>query len=365
MKTRLSLVTIGYALVVAFATAAPIAPPNALKIAGDHPAVRVSGRADGVGTPTVTVGWSGARFRLRFSGSTAVGAWLADEKGNNYAMVWIDGKPGRKFRLEAGEGFYPLADGLAGGEHTIELVRVTECDQGLTRFGGFALDPGAEAVAWRDGPRRRIEFIGDSITCGYGVESNDPHEHFTTGTENFCLGYAGLAARRLDADYLVVARSGIGMVRHYNGAREGDADQMPTVYSQLFYLQPGRDWDPSRFTPDVVCVNLGTNDFSTSGVDVDKFVATYAKFLETLLTRYPAAQVVVLQGPMNTEPTLKSALDSALHRLNADQLNRVHFLAFSPQGAHGYGADYHPNKAQSEITAAELTTYLADLMNWR
>lgn len=365
MNKRLSPGAIAYLLAAALAAAAPIAPSNALKIAGDNPAVRVSGRADGLGTPTVTVGWSGARFRLRFRGSASVGAWLADEKGNNYAMAWIDGKPGRKFRLEAGEGFYPLAEALAGGEHTIELVRVTECDQGSMRFGGFALDRGGEALAWRDGPRRRIEFIGDSITCGYGVESNDPREHFTTGTENFCLGYAGLTARRLDADYLVVARSGIGMVRHYNGAREGDADQMPTVYPQLFYLQPGRDWDAHRFTPDVVCVNLGTNDFSTTGVDGDKFVATYARFLEMLLARYPAAQVVVLQGPMNTEPALKSALDSAIHRLKSDQLVRVHLLSFSPQGAHGYGADYHPNQAQSEITAGELTTYLADLMHWR
>ncbi|HTL66350.1 MAG TPA: SGNH/GDSL hydrolase family protein [Lacunisphaera sp.] len=365
MKTRLTLGIVAFGVAAALAAAAPAAPANALKIAGDNPAIRVSGRADGIGTPTVTVGWSGARFRLRFHDSVSVGVWLADEKGNNYAMAWIDGKPGRKFRLEVGESFYPLADGLAAGEHTVELVRVTECDQGLTRFGGFVLERGGEALAWPEGPARRIEFIGDSITCGYGVESDNPHEHFTTGTENFCLGYAGLTARRLKADYVVVARSGIGIVRHYDGAREGDPDQMPTVYPQLFYLRPGRDWDANRFTPDVVCVNLGTNDFSTTGVDVEKFVATYAKFLEMLLARYPAAQVVALQGPMNTEPALQSALDAALHRLKADELQRVHYLAFSPQGAHGYGADYHPNKAQSEITADELTTFLADLMNWR
>ncbi|HVT72400.1 MAG TPA: SGNH/GDSL hydrolase family protein [Lacunisphaera sp.] len=364
MNTRFCLGAFVFGLVAALATGAPATPADSLKIAADNPAIRVSGRADGIGTATVTVGWSGARFRLRFRDSSSVGAWLADERGNNYAMAWVDGKPGRKFRVEAGEGFYPLARGLEAGEHTVELVRVTECDQGPMRFGGFALERGGEALAWPDRPARRIEFIGDSITCGYGVESDDPHEHFTTGTENFCLGYAGLTARRLDADYLVVARSGIGMVRHYNGDREGDADQMPTVYPQLFYLQPGRDWDASRFTPDVVCVNLGTNDFSTTGVDVDKFVAAYARFVEMLLARYPAAQVVALQGPMNTEPALKSAVDAALHRLRAEEMRRVHYLAFSPQGAHGYGADYHPNRAQAEITAGELTTYLANLLDW-
>jgi lysophospholipase L1-like esterase len=343
----------------------PDAPADALTIAADNPAIRYSGRSEGIGTAKVTIGWSGARMRLRFQGSTSIGAWLDDDSGDNYAMVWIDGQPGKKFRLDARDGFYPLASGLDAGEHTVELVRVTECAVGLTHFRGFTLDRGAKPLAWRDAHQRRIEFIGDSITCGYGVEVDDANLHFTPATENFCLGYSGLTARQLDADYLVVARSGIGIVRNYGGPRDGTKNAMPSVYPHTFYLQPKPDWDFSRFTPDVLCLNLGTNDFSTTGVNVNNFIAAYADFLRMLLARYPAAQIVALQGPMNNSPELKSALHAALAKLDAESLRRIHYFELSAQGAHGYGADSHPNRAQSRINAGELTAFLADLMNWR
>lgn len=344
----------------------PADAAGAVTIGADNPAVRYSGRTDGLGTARVTFGWGGDRVRLRFEGSASVGAWLDDDSGENYAMVWIDGQPGKKLRLNAHDGFYPLADGLGAGEHTVEVVRVTECNLGLTHFRGFVLDHGAKALAWRDAHERKIEFIGDSITCAYGVEVDDKDLHFEPATENFCLGYSGLTARRLDADYLVVARSGIGMFRNYDGPREGSEGTMPTVYPHTFFLRPKPDWDWHRFTPDVVCLNLGSNDFSTTGVDGEKFTAAFAQFLGMLLEHYPAAQIVVLQGPMDTDnQALAAALHDAIHRLGDENAPRLHYFALSQQRDGGYGADYHPNRAQSKISADELTPFLAQLMNWR
>ena len=339
-------------------------PDDAVAIGADNPSIRYSGRSEGIGTAKVTFGYSGARQRLRFTG-TSVGVLMDDEKGANYAMAWIDGQPGEKFQLNARDGFYPLAHGLKEGEHTVEVVRVTECFLGLTSFRGFVLDRGAKALPWHDVHERRIEFIGDSITCGYGVEVDDPKLHFVPATENYCLGYSALAARQLDADTLVVARSGIGMLRNYDGPRDGSKDAMPEIYPHTFYLQAKPEWDFSRFTPDVVCVNLGTNDFSTTGVNVDKFVASYVNFGTMLLKRYPHAQLVILQGPMDTSKVLRAALDRVVNQLPAAASQRIHFLALSPMGSAGYGADSHPNRAQSEINAAELSAFLSKLMAWR
>lgn len=341
----------------------PTQDAAAVAIGADNPYIRYSGRSDGVGTTAVTFGYSGARIRLRFEGPS-VGMWLDDPSGRNYAMVWVDGKPGRKFRLAAPDGFYSLAEGLAPGEHTVEVVRVTECTMGLTTFHGFVLNHGGEARPWRGTADRRIEFIGDSITCGYGVEADSPKQHFSPTTENFCLGYSGLTARQLGADYLVVARSGIGMVREYNGPHEGSKITMPGIYPATFYLQPKPMWDFRCFTPNVVCVNLGTNDFSTTGVNVDKFVAAYIDFGTRLLQHYPHAQLVVLQGPMDNRKELRAALDRVVAHLRKTAANRVHFFELSPQGRLGFGADHHPNRAQSQINAAELTAYLSDLMGW-
>jgi hypothetical protein len=98
---------------------------------------------------------------------------------------------------------------------------------------------------------------------------------------------------------------------------------------------------------------------------VDTFVAAYVKFVNLLLIRYPDAKVVLLQGPMNNSEALGAALFRIIGQLSGKYANRVHFLELSPQGSAGHGADYHPNRAQSEISAIELTAFLSDLMDWR
>jgi len=350
---------------VAFAQACTsLDKDDSVRIGANNPAIQYSGRSEGTGTSRVTLGYSGARVRLRFQG-TSVGINLKDDSGENYAMVWIDGEAGAKFRLNSKDDFYTLAEGLEQGEHTVEVVRITECNFGLTHFNGFVLNKGAKALEWKDAHKRKIEFIGDSITCGYGVEANDPNLHFDAATENFCLGYSALAARELDADYLVVSRSGIGIVRNYDGPFEGSDNTMPEVYPHTFYLQSKPDWDYTLFTPDVVCINLGTNDFSTSGVNVDKFVSSYVDFAKMILTRYPEAKLMLIQGPMNNSEDLKDALTLVVNQLSKAFPERVSYFELSAQGSVGLGADYHPNRAQSKINAAELSKSLSDLMGWK
>jgi len=326
--------------------------------------IRYSGRSTGIGTNDVAVGYSGARERLRFEG-TSVAARIRDDSGENYAVAFVDGKMGDKFRLNAPDGVYKLADNLAYGAHTVEIVRVTECNFGLTHFLGFELNAGAKILAWPVEKERRIEFIGDSITCGYGVEAANENEHFSAATENFCLGIAGLAARKLDAEYLVVSRSGIGIMRNYDGPREGGTggDTMPDIYPNTFYMIRGA-WDFSGFAPDVVCINLGTNDFSTSGCDIDKFVATYIAFAGKILERHPNAKLVILQGPMENSRPLRDALGRVIEALSKQAPGRVSYFAMSAQGAHGYGADWHPSRLQAEIGANELSGFLSSLMGW-
>lgn len=301
---------------------------------------------------------------MRFVGRT-LALRMADASTENYVKVWIDGEPQPKFRLDAPGGLYSLAEGLDSGEHTVEVVRLTECFLGLIQFQGFELDPSGEALPWPEAADRRIEFIGDSITCGYGVEASDPNARFEASTENFCDAYSGLTARQLKADYLVVARSGIGMVRNYNGPYEGSEETMPKIYPETFYQVEGAPWDFSRFVPQVVCINLGTNDFSTTGVNVETFVSTYIDFARGVLERYPdETQLVILQGPMNNDDALGGALARIVERLREEAPERVHFLELTAQGPLGFGASYHPNRAQSHLNADELTAYLAELMDW-
>lgn len=85
----------------------------------------------------------------------------------------------------------------------------------------------------RSCPNVGLNFIGNSITCGYGVESENPKDPFTYDTENHFYTYAARTARALKAQHLVVARSGIGIYRNYAGPRSGSKDCMPAMYEQV------------------------------------------------------------------------------------------------------------------------------------
>ena len=107
---------------------------------------------------------------------------------------------------------------------------------------------------------RTIEFIGDSYTCGYGTESSSKHDKFLAETENCNLTYAAISGRYFDADIVHISHSGRGIVRNYNSIDPGET--MVKKYDQTFDEVDSLKWEASGFTPDIVVIYLGTNDFS-------------------------------------------------------------------------------------------------------
>ncbi|MGE9289535.1 MAG: SGNH/GDSL hydrolase family protein, partial [Puniceicoccales bacterium] len=221
-----------------------------------------------------------------------------------------------------------------------------------------------KVLPWPAPESRTIEFIGDSITCGYGIEADGPDNPFRPSEENFCDTYAYRAATALNADFLVVARSGIGMLRNYGGPADGSPDNMPAIYERTLFKSETPLWDASRFTPDVVCINLNTNDFSNEGPNVDKFRAAYVDFVHRIQKRYPHAKIVLLQGPMNNDPKVQAILKQVAAECTEPGGHSVTYFEMSRQGDHGFGAHYHPSQKQAEINGAELTQYLRELMDW-
>ena len=329
-------------------------------VSADNPLLLYSGRRDDTKQGEVRLGYSGARVRIAFEGA-ALGLRMESAQPN-WVDIFIDGKRTDKIKVEG--SYAEVAAGLGNGIHTAEIVKATEGAVGPVVFKGISLPEGGKAVEWPAKQTRKIEFIGDSITCGYGIEANDPLLHFTPETENFCDAYAWRAARALNADYLVVARSGIGMLRNCNGPADGSPDNMPAIYTRTLFYEPSSAWDPARFVPDVVCINLGTNDFSTPDIKPEKYAAAYLTFLDMLLDRYPAARVVLLIGPMQNSQQVKDILAQVAEAANKDHAGRVSFFALSKQGGHGFGADYHPSREQAKINGVELTDYLSGLMGW-
>jgi len=338
---------------------------SALSVTPDNPLVKTSGRVEFTEEGHVLLGYSGTRLRLAFEGESSVTVKLRSVGQSNWLNVYLDGQRLRKLEITREWQMIQLVDKSSAGLHTLELVKATEGYEGNIEIAQVLLTDHASLQAWPNPETRRIEFIGDSITCGYGIEADNRDAHWSPSTENFCDNYAWLTAQALQADYLVVARSGIGMRRNYNGPRIGNQENLPFLYERTFFNQPTPLWEPTRFTPDVVCINLGTNDFSTTGVEPAAFEAAYAAFVQRILSQYDQAKIVCLLGPMLNAPEVKSMLLRIAEQANQTLTSpRVYHFEMTAQGPLGYGADWHPSQAQAKLNAEELTAYLRGLLHW-
>ena len=262
-----------------------------------------------------------------------------------------------------------LATALPQGEHSLHLMYIIEGYDLKPDFRGFILDRDARLLPPPPLSERTIEFIGNSITCGYGNESIVASDPFEYETENHYLTYAQLTCRALGARAHVVARSGIGVYRSYGGPKTGTPDNvMTTEYEYTTLYDRSEQWDFSRYQPQLVCINLGTNDLSTNNYDVALLKAAYQKFLKQVRSHNPQARIVFLCGSMLNgqeleiaRQTLNDVVDEA--RRQGDQA--VYRFDFTPQtGDIRYGASWHPSVWQHQKMAAELTAYLRSLMQW-
>ena len=290
--------------------------------------------------------------------------------GSGYFMAQIDEAEPFKVAFRGNrDSLVTLATALADGAHTVKLMFCMEGYEMKPDFRGFVIDSEASLLAPPALPERRMEFIGNSITCGYGNESILRSDHFEYETENHYFSYAQITTRNLQAMAHVVARSGIGVYRSYDGPKSGTPDNvMTTEYEYTNLYDRSEQWDFSRYQPDVVCINLGTNDLSTNNYDVDLLRQAYKRFLTQVRSHNPRARIVYLCGSMLggkeldiARHTLDDVVDEA--RKNGD--NEVYRFDFSPQtGSLGYGADSHPSLRQHQLMAEELTTFLRQLMKW-
>jgi lysophospholipase L1-like esterase len=322
------------------------------------PEVHYVGRVDTSDPKAARFAWSGSGAVVRFTGTT-VSVKLAG--GQEYTVV-VDGSV--KPKLTAMDGANLLASGLSAGEHVVELYRRTEANLGESQLLGFDFADGQLLAP--PAVTRRLEVIGDSITCGYGDEGADMSCGFTPQTENHYLSYAAIAARNLKAELSTVAWSGKGVVCNYGDDATSCMDPLPKYYDRTLPDRDDSTWDFSRFQPDAVVINLGTNDFSTdSDPDQATFEAAYKQLLGRIRTAYPEAHILCTNGPMLNGADLdklRMYLEHVVQDLNDP---KVTTFEITPQdGSDGYGCDWHPSLARHEKVAATVTAAVKAAVGW-
>lgn len=300
--------------------------------------------------------YSGCTIRTVFTG-TFVEAVLRDAELKDFFAVILDGQPS-VIATDRRDGTYVLAQGLPSRPHTLEIIRRTEWHGGNTTFAGLRIDSDATLLPPQVSTRR-IEFIGDSYTCGYGIEGKSHDEHFSYATENSYLSFGALAARSLHAEALFVCRSGIGMVQSYDGNKEFN---MPRLYDEVVQNKD-LAWDFSRYQPQLVVIDLGDNDHAKP-LDREAFIDAYLRFLARLRGHYPEAKIVCVVGPSPANETWEkwqADVHAVVERRRATD-PQVYYFGISNFELHG--SDWHPNLTEHGKIAGELTPFLQKLMGW-
>lgn len=309
----------------------------------------------------------GVQINARFTGTSL--RMMAKPK-SGYFMVQIDGaEPFKVSFMGERDSVATLATALQRGEHTVRMMYVIEGYELKPDFRGFVLDEGASLLPPPALPERTIEFIGNSITCGYGNESISRDDPFEYATENHYYTYGQMTARALNAMAYVVARSGIGVYRSFGGPKTGTPENvMTTEYEYTNLYDRSERWDFSRYQPQVVCINLGTNDLSTNNYDAKLLKQGYVKFLKQVRSHNPKAKIVFLCGSMLGGKELgiaQKAMNEVVEEAHKEGDTEVYRFDFTPHtGDLYYGADWHPSLWQHQKMAGELTAFLRTLMHW-
>lgn len=362
MKTR-NIVASVFALIACAAPASVTLPPDGKWIKPTDSNIVYVGRVSFRNPMAPMFNYPGTEIRAGFTGTSLK---MVCKPMTGYFMVSIDGCKAFKACYNAPkDSVVTLAAALKPGKHTVRAMYVIE---GLDRkgdFRGFIVDEGC-GLFRPELPKHRIEFIGNSITCGFGNESLRKDDPFEFESENHYYTYATIVSDKLNALHTAVARSGIGVYRNAGAPIEGSADNMRVQYPYTIFNDHSERWDFSRFTPEVVCINLGTNDFSNGNYKIDKYEAAYREFLSTVRGYYPKAAVVLLTGSMlqgKDNEQQKQVLNRIADDFRKAGDKQIYRLDFSPQkGDLGYGACWHPSYRQHRKMADELYPLLRKLL---
>ena len=347
------------ALAVAAAAPACSQPPEGQRIP-----VAVGGRVVAERDGALRFGWPGVYFEGRFSGT---GVHVVIDKGPDRLRLLIDGV--EKARFERAGAVDARIGGLSKGEHRFRLEKLAESQSDSSRLVGFYPLDGGKALAPPARAGRSIEFIGDSYTVGYGDTApghscTQAEIHDTTDTQQ---AFGPLVARHFGADYRVIAFSGRGVVRNYGGSAPGVA--MPDLYPRLIPSDPAtRETGPSRWHPQIIVINLGTNDFSTpvhageawrdAAALRAAYQARYIAFVRGLLAKQPQAKLV-LMGSDVFYPDVTRIAD-VLGKVAPGRVSAVHFT-----GLDLGGCDWHPSLKDHQRLAALLQAEIARIRAFR
>lgn len=350
--------------------------------------IRLVGRYDLTAAGAPRLSWTGSQIFLRFFGTSLAMKVNAHRLGTeadgqpmcDFWQITVDQNPPMILATPEGVATYQIAADLELTEHEVVIYKRTESLVGFVDFLDFDYGASGKNLAPAPAPAasRHLEFIGDSITAGFGLEAANEQCKFSAATENSYGAFAQQTALALRAEAHLLAWSGRGVYRNYD---ETTVETMPELYERTLphEASPDRRWDFSHWPADAVVINLGTNDFhaadpAQSVPPRQDFVSAYVHLLDKVQQHHPTASIWCCLGPMISaehRPIAAAYVKEAQasfsqkRNLSLDIKAQLHYLEFDrPLSGDGFGADFHPSRATQAKMADRLTLALKKNLGW-
>lgn len=347
-------------------------------IQADDSHIQYMGRIDFSNPKAPTYSFPGVTIRVKFNGSQLVAVIKDYASGGsqttNYYNVVIDNVLSHKLQVNNSDTLYTCASGLSYGPHTVELVKRTESSVGKSSFKGVVIEESA-LLTLPALPSYKIEFIGDSWTCGYGneISTNSPNTGFHSVYEDNYRAWGYTVAKKFNAQYHATAISGRGMYRNNSGTTTG---VIPDEYERLFAGQSAPLWNFNNYVPDLIIIHLGTNDWYPETLtipnmlDSASYVNKYITFIDSLRSYYGSTpRIICAFGNsksdywpvgLNHLTRWRNYLNAVVNHFTGLGDNLVHKFELSVQNA-PYGEDWHPTIATHNQMANEMAAYIQTL----
>lgn len=307
-------------------------------------------------------GWPGSGIELSFEGR-----WLDIEitdGGAGIMDITVDGIEQPPLILRTGTQTYRAVkrNVFDRSPVAVAITRRTEVfDTGLFTISAITTD--GQIIPTPPKDSRKILFIGDSITAGFGVRGTTKDCVYNPATNHPRGAFAALTADIFNADYHLIAISGRGVVHNW------DANPAPVMPTQIDFALPddtgGTPWDHTQFIPDVVVITLGTNDWSENDPGREAFRNGYSDMLIDIRARFPAAHIVTAGGPLldgKEGAAIRDGIDFAMADLSDDNISTLDFT-LSPTGII-WGCNSHPGQNSMQRMARDLAGHIANQKTW-
>lgn len=291
-----------------------------------------------------------------------------------WVSVFFDGEeePLISFELGCEKEIKTLFESKTQETHQIRIVKLTENSKSYVGINGFEME-GQILELDEKKSKKTIEFIGDSITCGFGNMVEDRDRLFFSEDENGWMSYASIAARTLDMDWNMVCMSGICSQLRTGMPMDYGMNDLYLYTDRIWQDRFRKDqelqkWDFASNAKDYVVINLGTND--ATGImlsedqdgELEKFYQGYMDFVKTVRAcNGPKTRIICALGSMDyyLYHDILEIVKEYQQQTGDQNISCLRFkkmAAFDPIGACG-----HPNVVTDKKMAAELVAELKRL----